>query len=429
MQQLAVIGLGYVGLPLALSYAQKGVRVVGLDALPQLVDDLNQGVSHHQERDGDKTLPEILKDMLAQGLFQATTDYTLLKTLEIDTYIITVGLPVRQGVVDHTPLLNVAASLGGVLKPGDLVLVRSTVVPGTTEEIFLPELERVSGLKAGRDFSLAYSSERIAEGRAFEEFRTMPLAVGGIDEPSLKRAQDVLKIVTEAPLYAASIKVVETAKVIENIQRDVNIAMVQEFARFTERYGLDTLEVIRIANTHKRVQLLTPGPGVGGYCLPYAYYYLKPKAEALGLRLPLLTLARELNDGVPQALVNWVEEKLKERGRAFADARVAILGLAMKDYTNDDRESPPLVIAELLAAKGARVRAYDPIVPRRYPFSVDTLEEAVDDADALFFLVRQKPFDALDWNDIGRRLKQDAVVFDARGVIPEQALSQTLLRI
>ncbi|MDY0323524.1 MAG: nucleotide sugar dehydrogenase [Candidatus Carbobacillus sp.] len=429
MKQLAVIGLGFVGLPLALSYAQKGVRVVGLDVLPKLVDDLNRGVSHHQERDGDKTLPEILKDMIAQGLFQATTDYALLSTLEIDTYIITVGLPVRQGVVDHTPLLSVAASLGGILKHGNLVLVRSTVVPGMTEEIFLPELERVSGLKAGRDFSLAYSSERIAEGRAFEEFRTMPLAVGGIDEPSLRRAQDVLKIVTEAPIYTASIKVVETAKVIENIQRDVNIAMVQEFARFTERYGLDTLEVIRIANTHKRVQLLTPGPGVGGYCLPYAYYYLKPKAEAMGLRLPLLSLARQLNDGVPQALVNWVEEKLKERGKSFAHARVAILGLAMKDYTNDDRESPPLVIAELLAAKGAHVRAYDPIVTRRYPFSVDTLEEAVTDADALFFLARQKPFDTLDWSDIGRRLHKDAIVFDGRGVIPEKALSQTILRI
>ncbi|PTQ57565.1 MAG: UDP-glucose dehydrogenase [Candidatus Carbobacillus altaicus] len=429
MQQLAVIGLGFVGLPLSLSYAQKGVRVVGVDVLPQLVHDLNRGVSRHQERDGDKTLPEILKEMIEKGLFQATTDYTLLQERKIDTYIITVGLPVRQGVVDQTPLLRVAEQLGTVLKRGDFVLVRSTVVPGTTEEIFLPALERVSGLKASRDFDLAYSSERIAEGRAFEEFRTMPLAVGGIDEKSLNRAIDVLKIVTDAPIYPASIKVVETAKVIENIQRDVNLAMVQEFARFTERYGLDTLEVMRIANTHKRVQLLTPGPGIGGYCVPYAYYYLKPKAEEIGLRLPLLSLARELNDGVPHALVSWVEETLKAQGKSFSDARVAVLGLAMKDYTNDDRESPPLVIAELLVSKGARVLAYDPIVARRYPFSVDSLEEAVDDADVLFFLVRQKPFDTLDWRDIGRRLKPDAVVFDARGVIPKDALAQTLLRI
>ncbi|QZA32417.1 nucleotide sugar dehydrogenase [Hydrogenibacillus sp. N12] len=427
--KVAVIGLGYVGLPLALLYAKNGARVIGIDVASSLVEALNRGESRSIEKDGDRPLPDLLQEMLALGRFRATTDYEEARAAGVDHYIVTVGIPVRGGEPDLRPFEASARMLGRVLKAGDLVLVRSTVVPGATEEVFRPILEAESGLVAGEDFDLAYSSERIAEGRAFEEFRTMPLAVGALGERGLERAIRLLRFVTEAEIYPSSIKVVETAKLFENIQRDVNLAMVQEFARFTERLGIDTLETIRIANTHRRVNLLIPGPGVGGYCVPNAFHYLRPKAEALGVRLPLLALARQLNDGVPRVLVDWVEEELRTRGGGFSGRTVAVLGLAMKDYSNDDRESPALAIADLIAARGAVVRAYDPLVEAPAMYRVGSWTEAVDGADVVFFLVKQRAFDALDWADVGRRMKADGLIFDAKGVVPKDHRPQTVLRL
>ncbi|WP_028987814.1 nucleotide sugar dehydrogenase [Thermicanus aegyptius] len=418
MNQLhvGVIGLGFVGLPLSLSYAMKGAKVIGVDVLPRLVEELNQGISYHQEYDEGKPLAEILREELAKGNFRATTDYREAAN-EVNHYIVTVGIPVRNGDPDLSYLISAAESLSQVLKKGDLVVLRSTVVPGTTEEIFLPILEK-SGLKAGVDFDLAYSSERIAEGRAFEEFRTMPLAVGGVTEASALRAKEFLSFVTEAEITLSSIKIVETAKVIENVQRDVNIAMVQEFARFAEGMGINTAELIRVANTHKRVNLLVPGPGVGGYCLPNAYYYLQPKAAEMGLRLGLLEMARQINDAVPGVLVTMMEEGLKKRGKGIREAKIAVLGLAMKDYSNDDRISPCHQVVSLLISKGAIVKAYDPAVPSRYPFKVDTLEEAADGADGLFFLAMQKAFEGIRWQELLGRMSENAVLVDAKNRIP-----------
>lgn len=424
--RVGVIGLGFVGLPLSLSYAMNGAKVVGVDVSAALVEELNRGISHHQEYDQGRPLAEILREMLAKGNFRVTTDYRE-AAKEVNHYIVTVGIPVRDGDPDLSYLISAAKSLSQVLKKGDLVLLRSTVVPGTTEEVFLPILEE-SGLKAGIDFDLAYSSERIAEGRAFEEFRTMPLAVGGVTQKSAERAKEILSFVTKAEITVSSIKIVETAKVIENVQRDVNIAMVQEFARFAEGMGLNTAELIRVANTHKRVNLLIPGPGVGGYCLPNAYYYLQPKAAEMGLRLGLLEMARQINDAVPGILVSMMEEGLKRRGKSLSEAKIAVLGLAMKDYSNDDRISPCHQVISILLSKGASVYAYDPAVPSTYPFKVNTLEEAVNRADGLFFLAMQKAFETIDWHDMLKQMVEDAVIVDAKNRVPE-GLNAEVIRI
>lgn len=423
---VGVIGLGFVGLPLSLSYAMNGAKVVGVDVSAALVEELKRGISHHQEYDQGRPLAEILREMLAKGNFRVTTDYRE-AAKEVNHYIVTVGIPVRDGDPDLSYLISAAKSLSQVLKKGDLVLLRSTVVPGTTEEVFLPILEE-SGLKAGIDFDLAYSSERIAEGRAFEEFRTMPLAVGGVTQKSAERAKEFLSFVTKAEITISSIKIVETAKVIENVQRDVNIAMVQEFARFAEGMGLNTAELIRVANTHKRVHLLNPGPGVGGYCLPNAYYYLQPKAAEMGLRLSLLEMARQINDAVPGILVSMMEEGLKKRGKSLSEAKIAVLGLAMKDYSNDDRISPCHQVVSILLSKGTSVYAYDPAVPSTYPFKVNTLEEAVKGADGLFFLAMQKAFEAIDWHDMLKQMAEDAVIVDAKNRVPE-GLNAEVIRI
>ncbi|HBX48274.1 MAG TPA: nucleotide sugar dehydrogenase, partial [Clostridiaceae bacterium] len=195
-------------------------------------------------------------------------------------------------------------------------VIRSTVIPGTTEEIILPALEEESHMKAGKDFFLAYSSERIAEGKAFEEFAYMPTVVAGINSESAKRAKELLSVVCKTEIITAScIKVVETSKVFENVQRDVNIAMVQEFARFCEAIGIDTFEVVNVANTHKRVKLLTPGPGVGGYCIPNAYYYIEPKAKEAGVSLDILKLCRHKNEMLPETIVDMLDGQAKSAGK------------------------------------------------------------------------------------------------------------------
>ncbi len=415
--RVAVIGLGFVGLPLALTYAMKGAQVIGIDALPSLVDDINAAHSHHLESYQGKTLPQILKEQLEAGRFKATTSYEEAAQL-VDHYIVTVGLPVLNGDPNLQPLKNCAHTLGQVLKKGDTVMIRSTVVPGTTEDVIQPILEEVSGLKSGEDFYLTYCSERIAEGRAFEEFIHMPLVLGGVNEASAQKGKELLSFISETDIAISDIRVVETAKVIENIQRDVNIAMVQEFARFAEAFGIDTFELIKVANTHKRVNLLTPGPGVGGFCLPNALYYLLPKANELGVNLSLLQTARRINDDVPGVLTDMLEEALREAGKSLAGSRVAVLGLAMKDFSNDDRVSPVHDLIKILESRGVEVVSYDPAVPTRYEHKADSLTEAVKGADALFLTALQQEFADVNWNDVVANMKPNPILFDTKNRIP-----------
>lgn len=416
-----MIGLGFVGLPLSLTYAMKGAHVVGIDVVPEVVDAINAGRSHFIEYYEGRSLEEILREQLEAGRFRATTSYEE-AAAEVDHYILTVGIPVFNGDPDLSFLRQATQDLARVLKKGDTVVVRSTVIPGTTEEVVQPLLEE-SGLKAGEDFYLAYSSERIAEGRAFEEFITMPLALGGVNAASAEKARELLTFITEAEVTVSDIKVVETAKLVENIQRDVNIAMVQEFARFAEKFGIDTFELIRVANTHKRVNLLIPGPGVGGYCLPNALYYLLPKAAEVGVTLDLLRTARQINDAVPGVLVEMTEEGLRRAGkgrtgRGLEGSRVAVLGLAMKDFSSDGRISPPLQLVKLLQEAGAEVRAYDPAVPAEYPFKAGSLEEAVTGADALIYVTVQEAFLDIDWEAVAGRMAKSPVFVDAKNRIP-----------
>ncbi|WP_134699944.1 nucleotide sugar dehydrogenase [Ammoniphilus sp. YIM 78166] len=425
---VAVIGMGFIGLPLSLSYAMKGAHVIGIDVLPKLVEEINEGKSHHLEYYQGKSISEILHDQLDAGRFKATTDYQeAAKT--VNTYIITVGIPVVNGDPNLSYLISACEQLVSVLKKGDTVILRSTVVPGTTEEIVLPLLEK-SGMKAGEDFFLAYSSERIAEGKAFEEFISMPLALGGINEASASKAKEVLSFVTEAEITVSEIKVVETAKVIENIQRDVNIAMVQQFARFSERMGMDTFELIKVANTHKRVNLLVPGPGVGGYCLPNALYYLLPKARELDVNIDMLELARKINDTVPSVLVDMVEEQLKSQNRSLMGSQVAVLGLAMKDFSNDDRISPAHHVVEVLLERGAKVKAYDPAVPGQYPYKVESLDAAVTGSDVLIYLNAQEEFLDIEWDQVVSQMASSPILLDAKHRIPSQVANQVkLIRI
>lgn len=383
--KVAVFGLGFVGLPLALSYAVRGCQVIGVDVDQHLVNQLNQGITHHLEKYNETPIQDVLAEQTKNGRFRATTDAREALTA-CDNFIMTVGIPVINNEHNFGHVESCSRTIASGLKKGDLVLVRSTLVPGMTRNFVRPILEE-SGLVAGQDFYLGYSSERIAEGKAFDEFENMPTLISGINEASRERARGLMSVVTKAELHlATSMEVVESTKVMENISRDVNIAMVNEFARFCEGLGIDIFEVIKMANTHKRVQLLTPGPGVGGYCIPNALHYLTPKAEELGVPLKLLRTARKINEDVPGYVVSMITRNLPVPPR---DAKVAVLGIAMKDYSSDDRLSPALEVIKLLQASGIKVAAFDPAVPTEYEFKVDSLETALADAHAILVLAKQ----------------------------------------
>lgn len=416
IKNVCIFGQGFVGLPLTLSFALRGCKTIGVDVDDILIANTNKGLTHHTEKLYDITIQEILKMQLKNGKYRATTDAKK-AVKKCNNIIVTVGIPIHDGKYIMDYLESAAKVIGKNLKKDDLVVIRSTVIPGTTEDFIMPILENESGMRAGEDFYLAYSSERIAEGKAFDEFANMPTLVAGINEKSFERAAELLGVVCKAQIVKAScIKAVETSKVFENVQRDVNIAMSQEFARFTEAMGVDIFEVVALANTHKRVNLLTPGPGVGGYCIPNAYHYLKPKADELAVDLDILKLCRDKNSKLPEFIVNKIEELLKKQGKELKNSKIAVLGLAMKDYSNDDRISPPVDICKLLIEKGAIVKAFDPVVPTNYDFKVKTEDEALKNADAVVTLTKQQGIN-FEVKNMVNLMNDNPVCVDGKAVI------------
>jgi UDP-N-acetyl-D-mannosaminuronic acid dehydrogenase len=405
-----------VGLPLSLSFALGGYQTIGVDVNETLVNHLNEAVTDLQEQYLGQNIGTILAHQLQNDYYRATTNAAAVK--DCSDIIVTVGIPIINGRPMLLHLQTACQAIGRNLKQNDLVLLRSTVIPGTTEEFVLPILEKESGLKAGQDFQLAYSPERIAEGRAFEEIAHMPTLVAGINGESVSRAKELLSLVCKAEIITAgSIQVVETVKVFENLQRDANIAISQELARFTEALGIDIFEVIRLANTHKRVTLLNPGPGVGGYCIPNAYHYIAVKAAELGVPLDILQLCREKNSRLPGFIVNKLVSLLKTVGKELNQSKIAVLGLAMKDFSNDDRISPPVDICNILMARGADVQAYDPVVPTKYQFKVDTLEEALDGASAVMILARQNGYEHIECSYMTSLMNPNPVCLDTKAVV------------
>jgi len=418
-KKVCVFGQGFVGLPLTLSFAFRGCRTTGVEVNENLVDNINNGVTHHTEEFNGITIQEILNEELKEKRYKATTDGAS-AVRECNNIIVTVGISIKDEKYMMDYLESACITIGRNLKKQDLVVIRSTVIPGTTEDFVLPILERESGMKAGKDFYLAYSSERISEGKAFDEFANMPTLVSGINEKSCERAAGLLKVVCKAEIIKAScIKAVETSKVFENVQRDVNIAMAQEFARFTEALGIDIFEVITLANTHKRVNILTPGPGVGGYCIPNAYHYIAPKAKEMDVNMELLRLSREKNAALPQFIVNKVQELLYEQGKDINGIKVAVLGLAMKDYSNDDRVSPAVNICNLLIQRGAKVKAFDPVVPTEYDFKVHAQDETLKDAEVVLVLAKQHEIEFDDFEHMSKLLKEKAICVDTKAVLNE----------
>lgn len=413
---IAVFGLGYVGLPLSLSYSMKGFEVFGIDISEDLVCNLKKGITHHLESYKGNSIENILKESILSGRF--IPSITAEKAFEsCDKYIVTVGIPSGEDGLNFSYIKSACQTLASGLRPGDTVIIRSTLVPGTTEEMLIPILES-SGLKAGTGFYLCYCPERISEGNAFEEFENLEVLIAGINKDSIRKGKETIRLISSfEPKEVSSIKLAETAKVIENLQRDANIAIVHQFADFCRKLGISVFELVDAANTHPRVQLLKPGPGVGGYCIPNALHYLKPKASEIGANICLLELSRYINSHIPHDISDKIIKTFAQKGKTPENSKIAVIGFAMKDFCCDDRQSPILEIIEDLISAGFSVKAYDPQVSTSYPFKAGTLEDCVKDSDAILIAALQ---DGINYNDISyfkSMMKEEPILFDTRNII------------
>jgi len=356
--QVAVIGLGYVGLPLALGFARAGFRVVGIDTDADKVALLNQGHSVIGDVADDDLAPHV-----RAGRLQATTDYDALQPT--DAIFICVPTPYdAQRAPDLSYIRAAATDIRPRLRPGQLVVLQSTTYPGTTEEIVQPILEQ-SGLRAGQDFHLAFSPERIDPGnREWSAYNT-PKVVGGITPACTQLAGDLLSHMGAPVHLVSSPRAAELTKLLENIFRAVNIALVNELALLAERMGIDFWEVIAAARTKPfGFMPFYPGAGVGGHCIPVDPYYLSWKAREYDFYTKFIELAAEVNQAMPYHAVDLVAKALSRQGQPLRESQVLVLGVAFKPGVDDPRNSPAERVIELLLDQGARVRYHDPHVPR-----------------------------------------------------------------
>ncbi len=355
--RIAVIGLGYVGLPLAVAFAEAGFQVAGLEVNPERVAALNRGESYLGDVTGERVAA-----LRAAGRLYASDDYDLLR--RVDIIFICVPTPNNaQRAPDLTYIRAAAEGIAARLQRDQLVVLQSTTYPGTTEEEVLPLLER-SGLTAGRDFRLAFSPERINPGDREHTVWNTPKVVGGIDPASASLTARLLGRLGAEVHIVSTPRAAEMTKLLENTFRSVNIALVNELALLSERMGIDIWEVIAAAASKPfGFMPFTPGPGVGGHCIPVDPYYLSWKAREYDFHAKFVELAAEVNQAMPHHVVDKITEALNTQARSLRGADILLLGVTFKPNIDDARNSPAERIVELLAAAGARVAYNDPYVP------------------------------------------------------------------
>jgi len=356
--RIGIVGLGYVGVPLVKTFLQKGFRVTGFDIDKKKVDMLNRGKSYIRHISAAE-----VKSFLKGKRFAATSDFRRLR--EADAVIICVPTPLDgHGGPDLSYVLNTTITVAEHLRRGQLVVLESTTYPGTTDEEMLPILES-RGLRGGRDFFLAFSPEREDPGNKNFSTATTPKVVGGLTPDCLKVAKTLYDQIIVRTVPVTSTKVAESTKLLENIFRSVNIALVNELKMIFERMGIDVWEVIRAASSKPfGFMPFYPGPGLGGHCIPIDPFYLTWKAKEVDYQTKFIELAGEINTFMPYYVMEKTVAALNDRGKSVKGAKVLVLGIAYKKDIDDPRESPSIKIVSLFQRKGAKVSYNDPYIPR-----------------------------------------------------------------
>ena len=397
MKSVSVIGLGYIGLPTASLLATRGYRVTGMDISASVVNTINRGEIHIVE-------PEL--DVLVRSAVQSGNLRASLEPTEADVFLIAVPTPTSR---DHQPDLShveaAARSISGVARPGNLVILESTSPVGTTESIVAATLGE-AGLRVGEDVFVAYCPERVLPGRILTELIENDRVVGGVNPASSEAARAFYETFVRGRIFATDSRTAEMVKLTENSFRDVNIAFANELSIICERQGINVWEMIGLANRHPRVNILKPGPGVGGHCIAVDPWFI---VAASPQEARLIRAAREVNDSKPHRVVDQIAAAAARLG----SPRIACLGLAYKADISDLRESPAVEVVRMLVQRGiGKVSVCEPYLPQHPEFELVSLERAVADADILAILVDHTPFRALKQMDLGGK-----VVIDTRGML------------
>jgi UDP-N-acetyl-D-glucosamine dehydrogenase len=417
MTTVGVIGLGYVGLPLAVAFAEQGCDVIAVDVDSRKIEAIEAGDSYIED------VPSEQLRGVAERI-HASTHYSRLA--KADAVLVCVPTPLtRNREPDLGPLIDSTRALAEVLQQDQLVILESTTYPGTTRERVAPLLEE-SGLAAGRDFHLAFSPERVDPGRTDFTLRTTPKVIGGLTDACTERAEALYGLVCDTLVRVSSPESAELTKLLENIFRSVNIALVNELAMLTDRMGIDIWEVVDAAATKPYGFMpFSPGPGMGGHCLPVDPFYLSWRAREFDMSTEFIELAGKVNQQMPYHCVAKTQRALNDAGLPVKGARIAVLGVSYKPGVGDIRESPALKILELLRAVGADVRYHDPHVPTLAELDLHSLplEEALTDAD-LALIVTAHP--SVDHELVTRRAR---LVVDLRGVTRSFAGAGNVVRL
>lgn len=408
--------MGYVGLPLSLQFARSGVSVLGLDIDVAKVTSINAGKSYIQHIESADVHAEV-----SSGRLSASTDFSRVR--ELDAVVICVPTPLNK---NREPDISYIIKTGEVIAPhipkGCLVVLESTTYPGTTDEDLRTVLEKGSGLKAGSDFHLAFSPEREDPGNPVSKVAEIPKVVGGLTETCLQKAVALYGTAIKKVVAVSSCRAAEATKLLENIFRSVNIALVNELKVVYAAMGIDVWEVIQAAKTKPfGYMAFYPGPGLGGHCIPIDPFYLTWKAREFGQSTRFIELAGEVNTNMPNYVVSRVFEALNERGRSIKGSKILLLGLAYKADVDDMRESPTFILLDLLKAKGAEVSYYDPHIPVIRPTrehgawtgmkSVNWDKKTVESQDLVLISTAHK---AVNYNELAAWAE---LIVDARNVM------------
>lgn len=423
---IGVFGAGYVGLPLSCAFAEAGFKTIAGDTDKEKILAIRRGHAYVE----DEYVRAVLPRLVASGGLSAEYDLGRLASA-VDFAIIAVPTPLNDArEPDLGFVVGAAEAIAGKMRPGKFIILESSVYPGATDEVVRPILER-GGLKAGEDFGLAYSPERISYGFAEYNVKRIPKVVGGVTPLCTRIATQLYHSVLQAEIVPVSnMRVAEAAKTLENTYRYVNIALVNELAILHEKLGIDFFEVIAAASTKPfGFQAFYPGPGVGGHCIPKDAQYVLYKAHQVGQSLNMVEASRQVNDRMIDHILERLESRLRTCGRAIRGSKAVILGLAFKADVSDSRNSPSIAMAERLAELGATVSAYDPFVKsvstKNGPLtSARTLEQAASHAGVVVLVTPHTVFRKINLHQLNAQVHSPATIVDTRGYwSPEECRS------
>ncbi|MDY6931664.1 MAG: nucleotide sugar dehydrogenase [Halobacteriota archaeon] len=409
---VAVYGLGKMGLPIAAVFADRGATVIGVDINEDVVEGINKGINHVLEEPG---LGELVKENVSLGRLSATTD--LVHAAEISDVMIVI-VPTfldEENKADLSLLTSVCEKISEGLEAGDFVITESTLPPRTTEDIVLPILKR-SGLDIG-DFGLAHCPERTSSGRAIQDIKgAYPKVVGGIDKKSTKTAEAIYTVINDKGVIKVSdATTAEAVKVFEGVYRDVNIALSNQLAIICEELGIDAIETFNVANTQPYSNLHMPGCGVGGHCIPVYPYFITKIVKS---NTSLLKASREINDKMADYTVDLAEKALKESKRDIKGSNILVLGVTYRGGVKETRCSPAISIIKILNEKGANVSAWDPLLLEEVEVfgAKNTPLSEAKDIDAIIVASDHAEFKQIDWEDVGKRMR-NKIVIDGRDAL------------